>query len=112
MSKRCRRNSSGTGTSAIPGFQTRRENLEVPGDPLAQPVPAALAAQEALEVLEAPRVPAALVPLGVLWVLAALGVRAALESQFGILGPSPTGRGPCRDLRTLHELQRRRPAID
>src|SRR6267142_4907108 len=109
MSKRCRRNSSGTGTSAIPGFQKRRENLEVPGDPLAQPVPATLAAQEALE---APRVPAALVPLGVLWVLSAPGVRAALESQFGILGPSPTGRGPCRDLRTPHELQRRRPAID
>src|SRR2546425_13269071 len=101
MSKRCRWNSRGTGTLATPGFQTAREDLEVPGDRLARPVPVALGGPEDLEVLVDP---AALVAPGVRGDPAGLGVPAGLESQFGMLGPSPTGRGPYRDLRTPHEL--------
>jgi len=91
-------NSSGTGTPAIPGFQTARENLEVPGDPLAQPGPGSLAAQEALEALESPEV---------LWVLAALvglGVPAGLGVPVWNAWTSPTGVAHIGDLRTLHEL--------
>src|SRR6266481_3984967 len=100
MSKRRRWNSSDTETFAMPGFQTAREDLEVPGDPSVRSVPVVLetpAGLETLEDLEAP---------------ADLGVRAGLEFQFGILGPNPTGRSPYRGLRIPHELLRRRPAID
>src|SRR6266513_817710 len=94
MSKRRRWNSSETGTLAIPGFQRAREDLEVPWDPSARSVPMVLGGPEDLEV-----------PAG-------LEVRAGLEFQFGMLGPSPTGRGPYRGLRIPHELSQRRPAID
>src|SRR3989442_14203921 len=106
MSKQCRWNSRGTGTLAIPGFQTAREDLEVPGDRLARPVPVALGGPEDLEVVVDP---AALAALGD---PAGLGVPAGLEAQFGMLGPSPTRRGPCRSLQTPHELYRRRPGVD
>src|SRR5438105_12088546 len=101
MSKRCRWNSRGTGTLAIPGFQTAREDLEVPGDPLARPVPVVLGGPEDLEVLV---YQPALVAPGLRGGPAGLGVRVSPEYQFGMLGPSPTGRGPYRGLRTPHEL--------
>src|SRR6267143_6374460 len=108
MSKRRRWNSSDTETFAIPGFQTARENLEVPGDPSVRSVPVVLrglADLEALENLGAPaylETPADLETLADLEVPADLGVRAGLEFQFGILGPNPTGRSPYRGLRIPH----------
>src|SRR5712664_3478952 len=94
MSKRRRWNSSETGTLAILGFQRVRKDLEVPGDPSARSVPVVL---EALEDLEAPadlEPPEDLETLADLEVPADLGGRAGLEFQFGMLGPSPTGRCP------------------
>src|SRR6266550_4943597 len=107
MSKRRRWNSSDTETFAIPGFQTAREDLEVPGDPSARSVPVVLGGPEDLEVPGNPSarsVPVVLETLVDLEVPADLGVRAGLEVQFGMLGPSPTGRGPYRGLRIPHEL--------
>src|SRR6266404_6364174 len=106
MSRRRRWNSSDTETFAMTGFQTAREDLEVPGDPSVRSVPVVLGGPEGLEALENLEAPADLeVP-------ADLGGRAGLEFQFGILGPNPTGRSPYRGLRIPHELLRRRPAID
>src|SRR6266566_3425843 len=107
MPKRCRWNSSDTETFAIPGFQTARQDLEVPGDPSVRSVPVVLGGPEDLEVLEAPadlETPEDLKTLADLEVPADLGVRAGLEFQFGMLGPSPAGSGPYRDLRIPHEL--------
>src|SRR6266404_3878672 len=107
MSKRRRWNSSDTETFAIPGFQTARKDLEVPGDPSARSVPVVLWGPEDLEVpgdLSARSVPVVLWGPEDLEVPADLGGRAGLEFQFGMLGPSPTGRGPYRGLRTRHEL--------
>src|SRR6267378_587483 len=110
MSKRRRWNSSETGTLAILGFQRVRKDLEVPGDPSARSVPVVLGGPEDLEALENLEAPADLEPpadletLADLEVPADLGGRAGLEFQFGMLGPSPTGRGPYRGLRTRHEL--------
>src|ERR1700704_4599253 len=100
MSKQRRWNSSGTGTLAIPGFQRARKDLEVPGDPSARSVLVVLGGPEDLEALADLEAPAA------------LGGQAGLEFQFGMPGPSPTGRGPYRDLRIPHELSQRWPAID
>src|SRR5882672_5088471 len=104
MPKRCRWNSSDTETFAIPGFQTARENLEVPGDPSVRSVPVVLRGLADLEALENLEAPAYLETPADLETLADLGGRAGLEFQFGMLGPSPTGRGPYRGLRTRHEL--------
>src|SRR6267378_1023912 len=107
MSKRRRWNSSETGTLAILGFQRVRKDLEVPGDPSARSVPVVLGGPEDLEALESPadlESPEDLETLVDLEVPAGLEVRAGLEFQFGMLGPSPTGRGPYRGLRTRHEL--------
>src|SRR6266404_4076474 len=104
MPKRCRWNSSDTETFAIPGFQTARENLEVPGDPSVRSVPVVLRGLADLEALAYLETPADLETLADLEVPADLGGRAGLEFQFGMLGPSPTGRGPYRGLRTRHEL--------
>src|SRR6266853_3723824 len=107
MSKRRRWNSSETGTLAILGFQRVQKDLEVPGDPSARSVPVVLGGPEDLEVPGDPSarsVPVVLETRAVLEVQADLGVRAGLEFQFGMLGPSPTGRGPYRGLRIPHEL--------
>src|SRR6267154_5926649 len=110
MPNRCRWNSSDTETFAIPGFQTAREDLEVPRDPSARSVPVVLGGPAdlgALADLGAPadlENPADLETLVDLEVPADLGGRAGLEFQFGMLGPSPTGRGPYRGLRIPHEL--------
>src|SRR6266436_5502024 len=104
MSKRRRWNSSDTETFAMPGFQTAREDLEVPGDPSVRSVPVVLGGPEGLEALENLEAPADLETPADLEVPADLGGRAGLEFQFGILGPNPTGRGPYRGLRTRHEL--------
>src|SRR5882757_3015352 len=118
MSKRRRLNSSGTGTLAIPGFRRVRKDLEVPGDPSARSVPVVLGGPEDLEALvdlETPEDLEALADLETpvdLEVPADLGGQAGLEFQFGMPGPSPTGRGPYRDLRIPHELSQRWPAID
>src|SRR6266403_1019982 len=112
MSKRRRWNSSATETLAMPGFQTAREDLEVPGDPSVRSVPVVLGGPEDLEAPEKTEGPAGLAHPADLEVPADLGVRAGLEFQFGILGPNPTGRSPYRGLRIPHELLRRRPAID
>src|SRR6266404_6460612 len=104
MPNRCRWNSSDTETFAIPGFQTAREDLEVPGDPSVRSVPVVLGGPEDLESLADLESPADLEPPEDLEVPADLGVRAGLEFQFGILGPNPTGRSPYRGLRIPHEL--------
>src|SRR3981189_941939 len=113
MSKRRRWNSSDTETFAIPGFQTAREDLEVPGDPSARSVPVVLGGPEDLEVPGDPsarsvpvvlETPEDLETLVDLEVPADLGGRAGLEFQFGMLGPSPTGRCPYWGLRIPHEL--------
>src|SRR6266853_1099382 len=107
MSKRRRWNSSETGTLAILGFQRVRRDLEVPGDPSARSVPVVLGGPEDLEVPGDPSarsVPVVLENPVDLEVPADLGGRAGLEFQIGMLGPSPTGRGPYRGLRTRHEL--------
>src|SRR3981189_1095371 len=113
MSKRRRWNSSETGTLAILGFQRVRKDLEVPVDPSARSVPVVLGGPEDLEVPVDPSarsIPVVLEPpedleaLVALEVPAGLEVRAGLEFLFGMLGPSPTGRGPYRGLRTPHEL--------
>src|SRR6267378_3502153 len=98
MSKRRRWNSSETGTLAILGFQMARKDLEVPGDPSARSVPVVLGGPEDLEA------PEDLETLADLEVPADLGGRAGLEFQFGMLGPSPTGRCPYWGLRIRHEL--------
>ena len=112
MPKRCRWNSCDTETFAIPGFQTAREDLEVPGDQSVRSVPVVLGGPEDLEAPAHLETPEDLETLADLEVPADLGVRAGLEFQFGMLGPSPTGRGPDLGLRTPHELERRRPGID
>src|SRR5882757_3527594 len=112
MSMRRRWNSSETGTLAILGFQRVRKDLEVPGDPSARSVPVVLGGPEGLEALENLEAPADLETPADLEVPADLGGRAGLEFQFGMLGPSPTGRGPYRGLRIPHELSQRWPAID
>src|SRR6266403_4909311 len=104
MSKRRRWNSSDTETFAILGFQRVRKDLEVPGDPSARSVPVVLGGPEDLEAPAHLETPEDLETLVDLEVPADLGVRAGLEFQFGMLGPSPTGRGPYRGLRTRHEL--------
>src|SRR5882762_1423094 len=104
MSKRRRWNSNETGTLAILGFQRVREDLEVPGDQSVRSVPVVLGGPEDLEAPAHLETPEDLETLADLEVPADLGVRAGLEFQFGMLGPSPTGRGPYRDLRIPHEL--------
>jgi hypothetical protein len=116
MSKRRRWNSSETGTLAILGFQRARKDLEALGDPSTRSVPVVLGGPEDLEALadlEAPayletpahlETPEDLETLVDLEVPADLGVRAGLEFQFGMLGPSPTGRCPYWGLRIRHEL--------
>ena len=104
MPKRCRWNSSGTGTLAIPGFQMAQEDLEGPGDPSARSVPVVLGGPEDLEAPAHLETPEDLETLVDLEVPADLGVRAGLEFQFGMLGPSPTGRCPYWGLRIRHEL--------
>src|SRR5258708_23169593 len=109
MSKRCRSNSSETGTLAILRLQRVRKGLEVPGDPSARSVPVVLGGPEDLEVPGDPSArsvpvvlenPEDLETLVDLEVPADLGGRAGLECQIGMLGPSPTGPGPYRGLRT------------
>src|SRR6266404_5193133 len=113
MPNRCRWNSSDTETFAIPGFQTAREDLEVPGDPSVRSVPVVLGGPEDLESLADLESPADLEPpedleplvdLEVPANLGGLAGLAGLEFQFGMLGPSPTGRCPYRGLRIRHEL--------